>query len=195
MKKMFIVFLMIVLCGVLISAENLKFSSLALTSGKGAFVSGFDASVFLDNTKIAMEVTGNNDRSYVAVFRKISKFKVGMYTGIFKNMIHAGPYVTLNLKPVSFFYWQGWGFGRPEMPNWKLKSFFQNVGVSINPFGGLRVGYIYCKFLGDKFHIPGISYSIQINEHISVLAGCDYKIAYGQNTGDPLYRVGVTYRK
>lgn len=174
-----------------VQANEWKLSEVRFTSGKGAFTSGLDGSVFFASSKNAVEITGNSDRAYGVFFWKLPslKVKIGICVGPFKNMIQFGPYVVYSpTKSVSAFYWRGWGFGKPNCQKWEVNNFFEAAGVYFT-FKGVTVGYTYSVFLEEKTHLPGISYAVPIGKNFKVFGGVDYTTI----TKESLFRIGVSY--
>ena len=170
--------------------DNLKLSRLTASMGKGAFTSGFDVTAIFENSLNLMEITANHERFYAVYFWKLPlKIKAGIFTGAFKNMPQAGPYVIVSpTKFLSVFYWRGWRAGEPEKPRAKIQHFFQTTGASML-FGGLKIDYVWIDFLGEKTSLPGICYTFAINSRFKCFAGVDYKVSEKM----PLFRIGLSY--
>ena len=171
-------------------AEELKPISLSANIGKGAFTSGFDVTLMLENSTQQVEITANHERFYAVHFWKLAKWiKAGVCAGAFKNQPQVGPYVVISpVKFLSVFYWQGWGAGKPEHPKFEVNYFFNSAGASIR-LGNLKISYIWIDFMRQQEQLPGISYSFKLSSKIKGLIGVDYKIQEDL----PLFRIGATY--
>lgn len=171
------------------SAEEIKIDMVKASAGEGAFVSGFDVSIFGGNSKNAFEFTGNHQRVYAVWFWKLPlNINVGICAGAFKNQPQTGPYITISpVKPLTLFYWRGWGFGKPNEPRWEFNKFFESVGTILN-LGNLKLSYIWFNFMGEKTGLPGISYGVNLNPKFKLFAGVDYKLILKR----PLFYVGIS---
>ena len=190
MKKT-LCFVFLVLLASIVMADEMKFSSITANMGKGAFTSGFDVTLLFDSKGNAIEVTGNHERAYGVFFWRIPSLniKAGICAGMFKNMIQSGPYVIFSpIKPLSVFYWRGWGAGEPNNPQVEINFFFESAGASLS-MGNLVISYVWFDFMGTQATMPGVSYTVSINSKFKFFGGVDYKVEEKL----PLFRIGVTY--
>jgi hypothetical protein len=170
--------------------ERMKFSELTANIGKGAFTSGFDITLKFEAEKRLLEITGNHERGYMVHLWKLPmSVKAGVSGGIFNNMPWAGPYVLATpTEFLSLLYWRGWGAGEPDNPGTEINGFFESMGIFLK-WKGIKLSYVHATFMGEKNHLPGISFTVPINEKFSCFAGIDYK----SSEDTPLFRIGVSH--
>lgn len=205
MKKIIVSIIFLFLMAPFVRADDankLKVSEFTVNAGKGAFVEGLDFTVIFEGEKSSIELTANHQRSYGVYFLHMPlkvkvlhlslkvKVRTGICGGVFKNMPQAGPYIIVSpVKVLDVFYWRGWGFGEPENPRAEFNNFFEAVGVSLM-LGNLKLSYVYSIFMNEKTALPGICYSVPINQNFKFFAGCDYKDV----SKEMLFRIGVSYK-
>ncbi|MDO8557317.1 MAG: hypothetical protein Q7R98_02530 [Candidatus Jorgensenbacteria bacterium] len=185
--------LLLVVSSSVFSQTGWRLRTVESSIGRGAFTSGFDIRVTLEDSvhNQWFNVTGNHQRVYLIYGTNWRIVTVGICAGFYKNMPQSGPY--LIIAPVKFLYflhWSGFGAGIPDRPKMEINKFYSSNGIYFTA-KGFTAGCLHMEFLGETTWLPGISYVFIFNKELKFLVGADYKTA--DKKVPMLFRMGISY--
>lgn len=177
------------------SSENLKLSSIEISSGKGAVTSGLYAYLNMESNGNVFQVClSENDLELTYLFRLFKgKAYLGPNVGYFYNVPYGGPMLTINpSKYFSTLHWFGWIMGEPggkiEVENSQLIFAINAFNVHVWHF---TASYCLINYLkNDPQHTVSLKYNQEINKNFSAYTD----IGWDFLNDSQLLKIGVVWK-
>jgi len=175
--------------------DNVKLSSVSLSSGNGILSNGFlgEFNFTLNNDVFNLTL---GERDLYAYYLK-SFFKQKILIGPCLEYYHNVPTASvINIwspfKNWSTFSWLGYSAGQPDMKTelakWRFLFFYQSLDFNYKRFGATTA----IMYFGGWIPVVDFKYKQPIMDHLNFFTSAGYNFS---GSGSALLRMGLTYTK
>jgi hypothetical protein len=185
------------------STENVKelkdlnsfhFSSVDLSSGKGAITSGTFIFVNFENKKSFLNTTTGPSDIEITYLRRFcnDKILVGPNVGYFFNVPYMSVQVILSpFKFIETLHWVGWSFGKPNEIIELKPGFLISVNAISLKSGRFKATYTLINYMKNlPQHTATLKYTQKINTNFTVYTDVGYDFLHKNQ----LLQIGVNYK-
>jgi hypothetical protein len=194
MKKI-ILLIAALACILGVKAQEVKLSSLSLSSGNGPLSAGLLFEANFERGDDLFNLTLGERDMYAFYLKSTLKKKllIGPCLEYYHNVpTFSGIAIASPIKYVSTFSWLGYSAGAPdqkvELANWRFLFFYQSLDFSYKRFGASGA----IMYFDGWIPMVDFKYKQPIMDKINFFTSAGYNFS---GEGSALLRIGITYTK